>query len=356
MSLTVTVQKGHDFSSGNITRAALNAGAVPTVAVTGSVGSTELAAGSVTATAIADDAVTTSSILDANVVTSKIADNAVGLTKLSDYSGEKGALIKTGDTANPGTVIPEVFSTKATGKILIGTGTDLLSLGHDPDPVDDDTTTEDQPSSHVGIAVNAATPPTGVLLTIRDYAIKAVKLAKNKVADVLTPGIIVYDGNGVPSVLASTGTAGRVLTTNGTATPSFQSAASPHKQLLAYSQSTVAHTPNTGTQSIVSTTIPANHGFSHVMIEMDYRGSRDTGHNDSHVLWSLTVGGTEVKTWSPSEYATSGFLARETETKIWINEGNQSTDTTVLFRKTGTGENYDIEAYGHRIWGISAPS
>jgi hypothetical protein len=355
MSLTVTVQKGHDFSSGNITRAALNAGAVPTVAVTGSVGSTELAAGSVTATAIADDAVTTSSILDANVVTSKIADNAVGLTKLSDYSGEKGALIKTGDTANPGTVIPEVFSTKATGKILIGTGTDLLSLGHDPDPVDDDTTTEDQPSSHVGIAVNAATPPTGVLLTIRDYAIKAVKLAKNKVADVLTPGIIVYDGNGVPSVLASTGTAGRVLTTNGTATPSFQSTASPLKQLLVYSQSTVAHTPNTGTQSIASTTIPANHGFSHVMIEFDIRGVQDSGVG---CAYSLSIAGSEVKEWPIPEKKTVTFDIDDQPMAsfTWINAGNHTVDTAVTIQKTGGNSGYDVDLYGYRIWGLSAPS
>jgi hypothetical protein len=356
MSLTVTVQKGHDFSSGNVTRAALNAGAVPTISVTGSVGTTELAAGAVTATELANDAVTTAHILDANVTTPKIADNAVDLTKLSDYSVEKGALIKMGDTAVPGTVIPEVFSTKATGKMLIGTDTDLLSLGHDVDPVVDDTTTADQPSSHIGIAVNAASPPTGILLTLRDYAIKAVKLAKNKVAGVLTPGIIVYDNVGVASVLASTGTAGRVLTTNGTATPSFQSAASPHKQLVAYSQSTAAHTSNTGTQSIVSMTLPANHGFSHVMIEVDYRGSRNTSADDTGVLWSLTVGGVEVKTWSPSEYTTSVYLDGETETVNWINAGNQTVDTTVLFRKTGNSLAYAIETYGYRIWGISVPS
>ena len=55
MSLTVTVQKGHDFSSGNVTRAALNAGATPTVAVTGSVGATELAANAVTSTVLKSD-------------------------------------------------------------------------------------------------------------------------------------------------------------------------------------------------------------------------------------------------------------------------------------------------------------
>ena len=42
MGLAVTVQKGHDFSSGTIDRAALNNGATPTVSITGSVGFGEI--------------------------------------------------------------------------------------------------------------------------------------------------------------------------------------------------------------------------------------------------------------------------------------------------------------------------
>ena len=68
MSLTVTVQKGHDFSSGNITRATLNAGAVPTVAVTGAVGSTEIVDGAIT---------------DAKVLSTA----AIGLSKLQGLTG-----------------------------------------------------------------------------------------------------------------------------------------------------------------------------------------------------------------------------------------------------------------------------
>ena len=48
MGLNVTVSKGHDFSTGNVTRAALNAGATPTIAVTGSVGESEIASGAIT--------------------------------------------------------------------------------------------------------------------------------------------------------------------------------------------------------------------------------------------------------------------------------------------------------------------
>ena len=86
MSLTVTVQKGHDFSSGNVTRAALNAGAVPTVAVTGSVGTTEIIDGAVTDAKLATDAVTEVKILDGAVTVDKLGADAVAREKLADAS------------------------------------------------------------------------------------------------------------------------------------------------------------------------------------------------------------------------------------------------------------------------------
>ncbi len=86
MSLTVTVQKGHDFSSGNVTRAALNAGAVPTVAVTGSVGTTEIADGAITNAKLATDAVQGSDIEALAVSEAKLAADAVTLEKLADAS------------------------------------------------------------------------------------------------------------------------------------------------------------------------------------------------------------------------------------------------------------------------------
>lgn len=86
MSLTVTVQKGHDFSSGNVTRAALNAGAVPTVAVTGSVGTTEVIDGAITNAKLATDSVTEVKILDGAVTVDKLGADAVTLAKLADAS------------------------------------------------------------------------------------------------------------------------------------------------------------------------------------------------------------------------------------------------------------------------------
>lgn len=86
MSLTVTVQKGHDFSSGNVTRAALNAGAVPTVAVTGSVGTTEIIDGAVTNAKLATDAVDSNEIKALAVVEAKLGADAVTLEKLANAS------------------------------------------------------------------------------------------------------------------------------------------------------------------------------------------------------------------------------------------------------------------------------
>lgn len=86
MSLTVTVQKGHDFSSGNITRAALNAGAVPTVAVTGSVSTTEMIDGAVTADKLAADAVSNVKIENLAVTEAKLGAASVGLGKLGAAS------------------------------------------------------------------------------------------------------------------------------------------------------------------------------------------------------------------------------------------------------------------------------
>jgi hypothetical protein len=113
---------------------------------------------------------------------------------------------------------------KTAGKILIGDGVDLLSLGHQGGNIDDGPVTKTQPKSHVAIGIEArdSAPSTGVLLTLQDFAIKVAKLAINIVASNPKPGVIVYGGDGVASVLDSTGADSKVLTPNNTATPSFK--------------------------------------------------------------------------------------------------------------------------------------
>ena len=206
MSLTVTVQKGHDFSSGNVTRAALNAGAVPTVAVTGSVGTSELAADAITAAELADDAVTTSHILDVNVTEPKIADNAVSLDKLAHF-GSKGAMLKIGDTAEAATVVPESLDCKGSGKILLGTGTDVLSLASSGGYLDtSETIAVNTPESHVAIApatfTSPATEPATALLTVRDGSLPVSTLRTNKVGGENVPGVVTFNNSGVPTAFA----------------------------------------------------------------------------------------------------------------------------------------------------------
>ena len=107
MGLAVTVQKGHDFSSGTIDRAALNNGATPTVSITGSVG-----LGEIGSEAIVDDNIKANA--DINVAklaltTGKIiiggADgNASALSATTSFTqaangsdGNCGVLIDAGD-------------------------------------------------------------------------------------------------------------------------------------------------------------------------------------------------------------------------------------------------------------------
>ena len=97
MSLTVTVQKGHDFSSGNITRAALNAGAVPTVAVTGSVSTTEMIDGAITTAKLGTDAVEEAKIKDGAVTVNKLGADAVDIDKLGPDSVVGANIFKTKD-------------------------------------------------------------------------------------------------------------------------------------------------------------------------------------------------------------------------------------------------------------------
>lgn len=213
MSLTVTVQKGHDFSSGNVTRAALNAGATPTVAVTGSVGATELAANAVTSTVLKSDsssgsagaAVTAHHIVDGAVTTTKLADNAVSLAKLSHY-GNKGHIVKMGDTAEAGTVIPESLDCTGSGKLLLGTGSDVLSLASSTDNLDEaDTIAANTPKSHIAIApatfTSPATEPASALLTVKNGSLPVSSLRTNKIGGELKSGIVTFNNSGVPTVL-----------------------------------------------------------------------------------------------------------------------------------------------------------
>ena len=201
MSLTVTVQKGHDFSSGNITRAALNAGATPTVAVTGSVGTTEIAADAVTSTELADDAstdsnraVTTNHIRDLAITEGKLANDAVALTKIKALTGQ-GKLIIGGSGGDP-----EELDAKTSNNLLIGNGTTLLSL-----PLD---------TSNSDISV--AQDGTDIAITISND-----KVTVDKIAHQSNPGVLAYGVSGVPEAV-TTANSGQVLITQGSSAPALK--------------------------------------------------------------------------------------------------------------------------------------
>lgn len=204
MSLTVTVQKGHDFSSGNITRAALNAGAVPTVAVTGSVGTSELGADAVTATELQDDsstdsnrAVTTNHVRDGAITEAKLADDAVAFSKIK-------ALTKVGNVIIGGTSgNPEELDVAGSNKLLIGNGTTLLSL-----PVD---------SSNSDITFTQ--DGTDIVLAI---AAGKVTVGMHSNTTSTNPGLLAYGSGGVAEQI-STATAGQVPVSQGaSAAPAFK--------------------------------------------------------------------------------------------------------------------------------------
>ena len=112
MGLNVTVQKGHDFSNGNVTRAALNAGATPTIAITGSISGSELA----------DNSVTNAKIpAGANIAISKLQLTSNNLI-IGDGNDKASALAPDGSSSGP-TTGKELLVNTGTGFALKGTGT-----------------------------------------------------------------------------------------------------------------------------------------------------------------------------------------------------------------------------------------
>ncbi len=143
MPLTVTVQKGHDFSSGNVTRAALNAGAVPSVAITGAVGTTELSNGAVTNVKVGDTADIALSKLSGQaansiLVVSDTASAGSGEKQIQALSGKGGALIKEHAASNTVEVTPsddtiigsKLLATEDTN-VINGLGTALTDVASD---------------------------------------------------------------------------------------------------------------------------------------------------------------------------------------------------------------------------------
>jgi hypothetical protein len=198
--------------------------------------------------------------------------------------------------------------------------------------------------------------------------VKAKGVGITHLADGTAKTVLGYNQDGVAAVIPA-GAAGTILTANASTPPTFQTNLGAMK-LLAYSQTVTSHTPTTQTAphadaKLKSIIIPANHGFSHVMIEIDVQGQHSTAQVSAAISeWCLYVGGSEVKTWDMAEGNTTSSKPGEHSltTLTWINDGVQDANEagrTVDLYKKGTGtvsDDYGVVIYGIRIWGLTAPS
>ena len=195
MGIKVTVQKGHDFSTGNVTRAALNAAATPTVAITGSVSGTELAANSVTNAKI---------VSSAGIDLSKIA---VPTGNLVLGSGGQGAALAPSADASAGILLAntgetfQILKTGNTGDIDLTINSNLLRFAIKADS---------EEGSH--LAANVA-DDVGIEMTSNALRLKQNGVTLDKLAGSGgNAGFITYGQGGNAEALTST-SAGKIPVT-----------------------------------------------------------------------------------------------------------------------------------------------
>jgi len=191
-----------------------------------------------------------------------------------------------------------------------------------------------------------------------DINIGLVDLANQDVGQLIS-----FDSTKAPAIV-NAGTEGHILTANATGNaPSFQSGSGLGMKLLIYSETVVEVTQSAagvgaeaGQEDVSSIIIPTNHGFSDVMVEIDYKGTA----NQEYIVWQLLVGGASKRTWKPMTISTPTIEKGEVTTGTWIGTAPVGTDAqrTALFRKAmsqGSSNFYGISVYGFRVWGLTAP-
>jgi hypothetical protein len=322
MGLNVTVTANEAFAdSTTVDRAALRRAAKPTVSVTGAISAAE----------VGDEAISNA----------KLVHMAANTVKVRDAGSD-------GDPSDKAV---------ADTQILIGNGTGFTAA-----PLSGDVT-----MANTGAVTIAADSVEGTMLhdnvadgstievSSNSLSIKADAVGITHLANGTAGTMLSYDATGAVAAVGA-GSAGQILTANASGAPSFQANTGAMK-LLAYSQATVTHTPaTTNPLSISSITLPANHGFSHVMIQVDVKGMKDNGVAADYALY---VAGSEVKEWPMPEQIGSTAIDLDDATittLTWINSGNQTTDTTIALQKKGGQSSYVTTLYGFRIWGLTAPS
>lgn len=200
MSLNVTVTKGHDFTTGPVTRAALNAAATPTISMTGSVSASEIANGTITGAKI------TGTDADA-IPNSKLAVTA-------------GSIVV--GSGSPG--VGSEIAAGSSGQILVGSGSTLASVA-----VSGDATLSSVGALSIGdtkvtgAMLNAAiVDDTTIEIDAASTALKVKSIAATNIGSGSNGGVIGFTSAGVGANIAA-GSSGQVLTSNGDeATASFQ--------------------------------------------------------------------------------------------------------------------------------------
>ena len=323
MGLNVTVTANESFADGaTFDRAALRRAAKPTVSITGAVSAAEVGAETIDNTKLAHMAANTVKVRDANS-TGDPSDKVVADTQIliGDGTGFTSVAVS-GDVALANNGAVTIAADSVEGTML-----------------------------HTNVADGST-----IELSSDSLSLKADSVGISHLANGTAGTLLSYDATGAVAAIGA-GSAGHVLTANASGVPTFQANTGAMK-LLAYSQSTVEHTPASTTASISSITLPANHGFSHIMIEADTREMATA----AGLSLSLHVAGSEVKTWPISEDQQSGedLDCATVTTYKFITTGNQTADTTIeLFKKVDSGgsdNNYDVTFYAWRIWGLTAPS
>ena len=331
MGLSVTVTANESFpDNANVDRAALRRAAKPTVSITGAVSAAEVG--------------------DESISNAKMAHMPANSVKVRDANS-------TGDPSD---------KVVATGQILIGNGSGFTAASLSNDVSMDstgDVTINDDAVQGRNLASNCADGTT-LEVSSDTLSIKADAVGLTHMANGTAGTLISYNAAGAATAITA-GAEGTILTAQASGAPAFQALDNTGAvKLLAYSQTTVSHTGAvTNPNQIVAMTIPGNHGYPNVMIEIDFQGSRSTSATDSEVMWALYIGGTTsselVKTRRPAAITASSSASMMNmatpETFKFITTGNQVIDTQVYLQKKGSTADYAIQVLGYRIWGLTAP-
>lgn len=323
MPLNVTVTANEAFAdSTTVDRAALRRAAKPTVSITGAVSAAE------------------------------VGDETVSNAKLAHMAANT---VKVRDSGTPGDPSDKAV---ADTQILIGdsTGFTAAALSGDVTMANTGAVTIAADSVEGTMLHDNVADGSTIEVSSNSLSIKADAVGITHLADGTAGTMLSYDATGAVAAV-SAGSEGQILTASASGAPAFQANTGAMK-LLAYSQSTVDHTPASAViVPIASITLPANHGFSHVMIEADARGMAGSAAYE----YSLYVGGSEVKTWPIEDDQQSGDVlacATVTTYKFITTDPTPTSDTAIIFnKKTGsTISDYDVTFYAWRIWGLTAPS